>query len=1029
MAISLCFILGQTEADLIFLNEKDIPKTCTKQEERLAPDLRNCLTQKEKENIEKSISKKLPSTGPLDKKTRAALQIFNNKITRVRSIEEQKRIFTQQKTNRQRDIQRLSSDIQSAQTHIQAAKRSMTSCREKRCHENANSRIIQLNTQLSRLRNHKKTAKNNQDKLETALKKIDAQYPKAKWEFQTAREIYSGLKARNAQARSPAHAPAAAKQPDSAPSALKASAVPLAADSAVGHSLLHHAPDQKYGVIEDPADNAKNSPVLRPIHSTAGPQKIPSSPRSSDSPITPSPDPSRSPDSPSPTADPAFFDEPASSPEQKPGPFRSVWNWLTGKPNFTESSKEAAGSSAPTAPQPTEKKLGFWRNLWENKLKVKDSPAPAAETSAVREPASPSSDKKPGPFKSVWNWLTGKPNFTASSTKEAGRSAPAKQSLDTGRAAGSAEQSSGAGSAAKSDGLNPAGAVAAVGAAALAGGALTRSSKSAGADSPANPLEKLVLLKTKEKAPSVKEVCRLLSQKTSLLKKREEEFNRQTRKYEEKLSALKQKSQAEKQKFREQLNRLLQTQKQTLTDVASLDIITAGKKLATAAEVVSKYQVNARKIHDLRRRLGVTDHLTQDLVVTVRPDGQVNKEQLIKFIKTLITEAILAERAKSAKQKRSEDLLEQAQLDYDSAYKISSTLSGIAFLYTKEMWNSNCDMPVYELVSCSKLRDEWRREQEDLSIGKLCHTKRSEDRKFYSWERYGRSERCSQAACQEVLGDLVQQELCWREFQQEKQFSQGNHQDKKWNRFEIHYLCELSAKKEREEIKAAINSTSSLTGTHLSRCDLRGKIDTNRALAILRDSPLGPHLPNLTHLTQPMIQAMENKQKYCALNEIKTAPFKTMKALFKNYKRASQYCLNICPAYISDLRKFAKTEALKIKEEIGELIQRKGAYLKELTAKTRHSMATHSPDASVLKAALKQAEKNYSSLLKSLDNKGDIIEEELEEMKKDYNSSLCPEKLSPTNKLFGIFLYWTDSTINISSSLFESGYNKSFSLK
>ena len=271
------------------------------------------------------------------------------------------------------------------------------------------------------------------------------------------------------------------------------------------------------------------------------------------------------------------------------------------------------------------------------------------------------------------------------------------------------------------------------------------------------------------------------------------------------------------------------------------------------------------------------------------------------------------------------------------------------------------------------------------------------------WHEYAslKDERCTKAACQEV-NDYILRKQCLDNFKTRVSLSAAP-EVKKWGRIEIRYLCDSSRYLEKEEIVDVINNTSFLTGTHLSECsrDLLEKITVTDALNILKNSPIGPHLEQFTHITEPLTKAMENRQKYCAINEVKWAPFETMQALFERYRHALKSCSEVCSLYERDIKQFIKREWDQMASEIKRLKNRMYNQLEALE-KGRYApyAGKDSKEHIRIENEYETAKDRYGRLNNQIPKIAEYIIERVNKLVQDYNDSPCTQSIQVKISLY-----------------------------
>ena len=393
------------------------------------------------------------------------------------------------------------------------------------------------------------------------------------------------------------------------------------------------------------------------------------------------------------------------------------------------------------------------------------------------------------------------------------------------------------------------------------------------------------------------------------------------------------------------------------------------------------------KINDLRIQAGITNHLTDQLDVTVR-NGQVDKKKLIKFIKTLIDYAIKAERKKTAEQISKEEALENAERNYKAAKKLSRTIEEVFRLYHKEE-NHRCKHTVYEFKKCSGFQSRWLKARGENDNSCLLP---GDAKDVITWENYAGLDTCFHEACKEVK-DFIRRDQCQKNLRERIQLSKQAEEAKGFNRFEIEYLCALSRQAESQQTSETLRYTSYLTGTHLQNCsgELSVRIDAQKALAILEDSPLKPHLRYLSHITDPLQKVMTDRKKYCAIKEIKWAPFYTQQTLFERYKIASKTCTTVCAQYRTDIEKFMITELTQIAQTFEE--QTNKIFTEVDKAKRAYNAAVnarHNSAAQLKKDYKIILENNYRLQVSMVESAGSMVER-MDGFIKDYNGGPCSD--------------------------------------
>ena len=972
-----CFIFGQALATGSS-KDKDIPKTCAKGEEHELN--RTCLTQREKQEIEKQLNKDIGN------ERRKAFQILTNKRQKIDYLT---RTITSSPLKRQKisqgfqQIQRTVSKIDNA---IKSKQQRMESCRTDSICSRYRSEMTNLEKNLQLLKNQKSQLQGQKKEFEKNLNTANNQFREVKWELKTAKDIYNSLNKKPANIVKPAET---AKDPATKVAIVKAVPTDKQTDLDRFSLIATDEDTREYGAVTVGRTNRSTpQPVARQAIARSAPI-------------------------------------PAVTPEEKPSPFKSVWNWLTGKTtpegkpisyagtsteDSTESSTESSAESSPVKnPNP-------FRSVWnwltgkttpEGKpisyagTSTEDSTESSTESSAESSPV-----KNPNPFRSVWNWLTGKTtpegkpisyagtsteDSTESSTESSAESSPVKNPNPfrsvwnwlTGKSTSTAGSAAGG-----KTGAALVGAVAATAGVVAVTVASRRDTASGNAvvgvgDSTTNEA-----FETGETIDIVSTDCRILIQRKAMLGKRLREYEEITDEYKKIYEKLKAKKDKKIEDIKKKLDGLLKRQKQALFDVVNIDLDTKeGEKLPIASQVVTTFQVNEKKIYDLRMEAGITNHLTDQLDVTVR-NGQVDKKKLIKFIKTLIDYAIKAERKKTEEQKDREEALENAERNYKAAKKLSRTIEEVFRLYHREQ-NHRCKQKVYEFRKCSGFQSRWLKARGENDDSCLLS---GDAKDVITWEKYAGLETCYHVACKEVK-DFIRRDQCQNNLGERIQLSKGAEEAKGFNRFEIEYLCALSRQAEGQQVADTLRYTAYLTGTHLQNCagELSKKIGAKEALAILKDSPLETHLQHLSHITDPLQKVMTDRKKYCAIKEIKWAPFYTQQALFERYKIASKTCTTVCAQYRTDIEEFIRTELTQIAQTFEEQTNKIFAEVDKAKRAYVAAVGAGYSNASQLRTNYQIIlENNYRLQVSMVESAGSMVER-MEGFIGDYNDGPCSD--------------------------------------
>ena len=603
--VVLCFVFEPALASQSEDDQEIIIKTCNEEEGNLLKKDRTCLTLEEKQEVVEKLYKQIGEN------QRQAEDVLQEKRKESQEFENLMK-NTSWRTNIKRELTNVTNEKIKNERSIRTIQAKKNQCRTDFCPNSFlnswNSRIDKLNKDLLRL---KKKSDELGEKWKGFSKKEEeahTRYPTVKWEWKTAREIYNNLSEPVVQNEQTTRTGTT----DSAPAVDRRSRPanpPKQTYTSEGMEML--TASSNLGIVET-LEEGSNSAVtshkstavsidaevsgVDTIITEGNPLTASDAPRNDTSPppfaiisgnetVTGSgtvqvknPNPFRSAwnwltGKTTPEGKPISYagtstgGSAESSTEENPNPFRSAWNWLTGKTTPDGTATSTAGTTPESSPgSPPEEKPGPFRSAWNwltGKTTPEGKPISYAGTSTGGS-AESSTEENPNPFRSAWNWLTGK------STSTAGSAADGK----TGTAL-----------------VGAVAATAGVTAFVAASRRDTASGNAVVGESTTN-----VAFPTGETIDIVSKDCRILTQRKAILGKRWREYDDITDEYKkiyEKLQAAKDK---EIEAIKKKLNELLERQKQALFDVVNIDLDTKeGEKLPIASQVVRNFSSECKQ--------------------------------------------------------------------------------------------------------------------------------------------------------------------------------------------------------------------------------------------------------------------------------------------------------------------------------------------------------------------------------------------------------------------------------------------------